>query len=492
MRRNFENSFRRLGLIVVLVLLAALAVACGDTQVASNTAPAASTLPTVASSTGNTTLASGGNATTSSSSGTGVTTVAGASGTGAATSADLTAGVSKNFAGKEIRLITANHPWATGMAKLIPQFEQASGMKVKAESYFEDQLSQKLQIGLTSGSSGADVFMYRPLQEGRLFVKNGWLNDLSGQAQKATDWNWADFQDSARNTVTVDNKAYGVPLVTEREIVYYRKDLFQQAGLQPPASMDDLLAAAKKLTDPSKQQFGIVMRGQRSPAVTQFSSFLYSYGGNWEKDGKSAISSPEALSAYKTYGDLLRNYGPQGTLNMSWPQAVAIFQQGKAAMWIDADSLYTNVLDPSKSTIVDKVGYAQFPAGPGGSKPYNVTSWGIGMNQASANKDADWEFIRWATSAPVVMALQQGGLPGARSSVWNSPDGLKGFPVEYARVAQSSAKVGVGADRPAVINVGQARDIVGAPLEVSIQGGDVSAAVTEADKKFSSFLVSDK
>ena len=515
-----NRKFNTLGLLTLMLMIGSMLAACGDTGTSTTNVPAAtggsgaattaasgangaattgaSTTGTTGAATGTTSAATTGAATgTTSAATTGAATTAAATGTTAAAATgqtgDIFAGVSKNFSGKQLRIITANHPWNDAMKKLIPQFEQASGMKITVENYFEDQLSQKLQIGLTSGSSGADLFMFRPLQEGKLFANNGWLNDLSSMAQGAKDWNWSDFQEAARNTVTFDNKIYGIPIVSEREIVYYRKDLFEQAGLKPPATLDDLTADAKKLTDTSKGQYGLVMRGQRSPAVTQFSSFLYSSGGTWEtSDGKSALNTPEALSAYKLYGDLLKNYGPQGTLNMSWPQAVAIFQQGKAAMWIDADSLYTNVLDPSKSVIADKVGYAQFPAGKGGSKPYNVTSWALGMNAASGNKDAAWEFIRWATSAPVVMQLQQGGLPGARASVWDSPDGLKGFPPEYAKVAQSSAKAGVGFDRPLVVNVGEARDIVGNPIVVSIQGGDVAAAVKDADQKFNTFLEKDK
>lgn len=440
----------------------------------------------ILSACGDSTATTGPQATTASSQ----TTAAPTSGGLATTSGVLPTRVPGQ--GTELRLITANHPWQVAIQKLLPDFEKATGIKVKVESYFEDQLSQKLQIGLTSGASGADVFMFRPLQEGKLFASNGWLAELTSQVQSDKTWNWADFQESPRNTVTFDSKVYGVPLVTEREIVYYRKDLFEQNGLPAPTTLEALTAAAKKLTAPDKGMYGIVMRGQRAAAVTQFSSFLYSQGGSWQKDGKSALNSPEAISAYKIYGDLLRNYGPQGTLNMSWPQAVAIFQQGKAAMWIDADSLYTNVLDTSKSTIADKVGYAQFPAGTAGSKPYNITSWALGMNQSSGNKAAAWEFIKWATSSDIVMKLQQSGQPGARASVWDSPEGLKGFPAEYAKVAQSSAKAGVGFDRPLVVNVGQARDIVGEPIVASIQGNDVTAAVATADEKFNAFLQTDK
>ncbi len=411
--------------------------------------------------------------------------------TAAATPVDLTAGVSNKYAGTELRLIFANHPWTNAIQALIPSFEKASGMDLRIENYFEDQLSQKLQIGFTSGTTSIDVAMFRPLQEGKLFAKNGWLADLASQVQADAAWNWQDFQEGPRGTVTLDKTVFGVPIVTEREMVYYRKDLFAAKNLKPPATMDELMADAKALTDSANGVYGIVMRGQRSPAVTQFSSFLYSFGGMWIKDGKSAINAPEAVAAYKFYGDLLRNYGPQGTLNMSWPQAVAIFQQGKAAMWIDADSLYANATDPTKSTVATQVGFAAFPAGPAGSKPYNITSWALGLNKNSKNLDAAWEFVKWATSAPVVLKLQQSGLPSARTSVWSDPNGLSGWPAEYAAVAQAQAKVGVGQDRPLVVKVAQARDIVGNPIVVSIQGGDVAAAAADADKAFNAFLVED-
>jgi multiple sugar transport system substrate-binding protein len=153
---------------------------------------------------------------------------------------------------------------------------------------------------------------------------------------------------------------------------------------------------------------------------------------------------------------------------------------------------YAQVIDPKASTVADKIGFAAFPAGPAGAKPYNVTSWAIGVNVNSPNKDATWEFIKWATSAPVVLALQQKGVPGARTSVWASPDGLKGFPEDYAKVVAAQTKIGVGFDRPVVIRVGPARDIVGNPVVVAIQGGDVVAAVADAHKQFNTFLTEDK
>ncbi|MBN2469545.1 MAG: sugar ABC transporter substrate-binding protein [Anaerolineae bacterium] len=398
--------------------------------------------------------------------------------------------ISNEYAGTEIRVIFANHPWASALQQVLPEFEAASGITVRLESYFEDQLSQKLQIGLTSGSSQADVFMFRPLQEGLLFEQNGWVADLTEFAMNDEGWDYADFQAGPLGTVISGEVLFGVPIVTERQALYYRADLFEEAGIEVPQTLEELEAAAAALTDRDNNMYGIALRGQRSAAVTQFSSFLYSFGGEWiDEDGNSAINSPEAFEAYDYYGRLLREYGPPGGINMHWPQAIAVFAQGNAAMYLDADILYTNVVDPNASVVVDSVAFAPFPEGPAGRKPYSVTSWAIGMNSGSMNKDAAWEFIRWATSPEIVRVMQaEQGQSGARASVWGSPDGLGGFPADLAEAILVNAEVGVGFDRPRVIRVGEARDIVGLPIVVSIEGGDLAAALEEAHASFQAFL----
>ena len=229
---------------------------------------------------------------------------------------------------------------------LLADFEAATGIKVNFEAYGEDQLNQKLTTEFTAGGSDIDVFMQRPLQEARVMQMNGWYEDLTNcVADPAYDF--ADFADGAVGTTTVDGVLTGIPIVTEQEVLYYRKDLLEAAGLAVPTTLDELKAAAEALTDKDNEMYGFVARGQRSPLVTQFSSFLYSSGGDWFDENRQAtINTPEALAAIDLYATLLREYGPPGVLNMSWPQAVAIFAQGNAAMYTDASSIYANVLDP--------------------------------------------------------------------------------------------------------------------------------------------------
>lgn len=390
----------------------------------------------------------------------------------------------KPFAGKKLSIVTANHPWGDAIKEMLPQFEESTGMKVDVQSFFEDQLAQKLTVQLTAASATPDVFMYSPLQQAKLFVKNGWITPLDDYTKKDAAYDFNDFSKASIGSNTVDGKIYGIPIITEQHILYYRKDLLQKAGIAVPKTMDELLEAAKKLNDPKNEMYGFAARGQRSALVSQISSFMYSEGSDFMKDGKATVNTPEAVKGMTTYATLLKDYGPPGVLNMSWPQAIGVFAQGKAAFFADANSLFKNATDPEKSKIADQVGFAQFPAGKNGSQPFNITSWGLAMNAKSANKDAAWAFIQWASSKEIVLATQKKGNPGARMSVWDNPEGTTAFPKELAEVTRETQKGGVDHSLPPVDKVSEARDIIGAIVQKAISGEDIKAAADQANKEF--------
>jgi len=398
------------------------------------------------------------------------------------------------YAGTTLRVLGANHPWAEAIKPLLKDFEARTGIRVTLETYGEDQLTQKLTTEFTAGGSDIDAFMQRPLQEARQYVQNKWYADLNAfvndPSKTPAEWNFADFQSGAVGTEMVKGQLTGIPIVVEHEVLYYRKDLLQQAGLAVPKTLDELKRAAEQLTDKSKGRFGFVARGQRSPAVTQFSSFLYTFGGDWfdQQARKATLNTPEAIAALRFYGDLLRKYGPPGVLNMSWPQAVAVFAQGNAALYTDADSISTNILDPTKSTVADKTGVAPFPAGPKGAQMYSVTSWGLSIPAGTKHKDAAWEFVKWATSKETTIRTQNAAVvPGARNSVWESPEGRAKFPADWVAAAKASAK-GKSYDRPLVVQVGKARDIIGSAIVSAIEGKDVEAAARAANQEFQALL----
>ncbi|MEE9098056.1 ABC transporter substrate-binding protein [Pseudarthrobacter phenanthrenivorans] len=393
-----------------------------------------------------------------------------------------------------VRVTLANHVWTDGIKAAIPEFEKSTGLKVELTQLGEDQLSDQYNVKLNAGSDEIDVMMYRPLQEGKAFAKNGYLADLTKNVSADPNWDWKDYQEGPVKATTVDGKVVGVPIITEREVLYYRKDLLQAAGLQVPKTMDELEAAAKTIKASNPGTAGFVARTNKSAAVTQFSSFLYSFGGDFvDSNGKASVNTDAAKKAYSFYGGLIRNYGPANvSTDMSWPEAMAIFTQGGAAFYTEADSLYKNATDPAKSKVADKVGFAPLPAGPAGSKPYNIPSWALGVNQNSSNQENAWKFIQWATSKERTLEAQKAGVPGPRTSVWANPDATSTYPKDLADAISASAKNGVGHDRPEVVTVGKAREIVGAPIVSTITGSDPAAAANDAQTAFQSFLDSEK
>ena len=401
----------------------------------------------------------------------------------------------KKFAGQTIRFIASNHPYTEAIKGLIPEFEKQTGMKVNMESYFEDQLTQKLTVEMTSGSSTIDVFMTRPLQEGRLFSKNKWYESLNPYLSDANKtqaaWDWKDFQKAAVDATTLNGTTYAVPLVTEWQMLFYRKDLFEQAGLKPPTTLEELEAAAKKLHNPDKDVFGIVSRGQRGAAVTQFSSYLFEHGGDFLKDGKSVFHSPESIKAIQFYGRILKNYGPPGVTNMSWPQAQALMASGKVAMWTDASTLLPGLLDPQKSKVADKIGLAPFPAGPSGFKPFNVVPWAVSISAQSKNKDAAWEFIKWLGSKDVMKKAQIAGNTTSRNAVWVDPEVVAKLQPGMSDIAKQTAASATPYDRPVMTAVVEARDAIGDVLVKSIETGgtaDIDTLAKEASVKIDALL----
>ena len=243
---------------------------------------------------------------------------------------------------KEIRVLLANHPYGDLLKASLPEFEAATGIKVNAESLQESQLTTKLTTEFATRSSSVDVFMTRPTQDGKLFYKNGWYAPIAG-------YDFADYPANAMSVVSYGGKPYIVPLVTEWQVLYYRKDLLAAAGVKVPTNFDELEAAAKKLN--SDATAGFASRGRGAAAVTQMSSFVYNYGGDYLDKGVAVFDSKAAVDAMRTYGRLVGTYGPKGVTSMSWENIMPLFQAGKIAMWTDASVFYGQIIDPSKTAI---------------------------------------------------------------------------------------------------------------------------------------------
>ncbi|WP_019533227.1 ABC transporter substrate-binding protein [Paenibacillus ginsengihumi] len=399
---------------------------------------------------------------------------------------------SKPYAGEKLMVFALNHQWADTIKGRLPEFEQKSGIKVDLQTFAEEQLQQKLAVQLTSNSETPDLFMYRPYMDKILYAKNGWTEPLDEYAKQNADYDFADFAASSIEASSIDGKLMSIPLFTDQFVLYYRKDVLQKHQLAVPKTLEEMQAAVKTVHDPANELYGFVARGQRNALVTALSSFIFSEGGDFMKGDRATLNTPETISGIRIYADLLKNYGPPGTLNMSWPQAAGLFAQGKAAFYVETASIYKNTTDPEKSLVKDHVGFATFPAGSAGPKPASITAWSLAMNPKAKNKDAAWAFVAWASSKENVLKIQQSGVPGPRSSVWASKEGTANFPADLAATIQETMKIGVGYNVPQVISVGEARDAVGSIAVKAMLGEDIQAAAEQANAELQDIIDKDK
>ena len=371
--------------------------------------------------------------------------------------------------GKEIRVLLANHPYGELLKSAIPQFESATGIKVNVESLQEGQLTTKLTTEFATRSSTVDVFMTRPLQEGKMFYKNGWYEPLA--------MDFADYPKNVLSVGTFGDKTYIVPLVTEWQVLYYRKDLFKAANLKVPTTFAELEDAAKKLN--SDAVAGIASRGKGAAAVTQLSSYIYNYGGAYLDKGVAVFDSAPAVEATRFYGKLLGSYGPKGVTSMSWENIMPLFQAGKVAMWTDASVFYGQTVDPAKTQVpAENVGIANLPAGPKTNAPFIVSSWGMSMAKQSKNKENAAKFLAWATSKELAAQAMLSNITMAPSSVWEDKVVLEKINPGLVETRAFAAKNGTPFDRPYMSAVGEARDLIG---ELIIESINTKGASTKLD-----------
>ena len=372
---------------------------------------------------------------------------------------------------KEIRVLVANHPYGELLKSAIPEFENSTGIKVNVESLQEGQLTTKLTTEFATKSSSVDVFMTRPLQEGKMFYKNGWYEPLSG-------FDFSDYPKNVMSVATFGQKSYIVPLVTEWQVLYYRKDVFKDAGIKVPANFTELEAAAKKVNSDSLA--GFASRGKGAAAVTQLSSYVYNYGGLYLDKGVAVFNSKPAVDAIRYYGKMLGNYGPKGVTSMSWENIMPLFQAGKVAMWTDASVFYGQIVDPAKTQVAaENVGIANFPAGPKMNTPFIVTSWGIAVAKQSKNKDLAMRFLSWATSKELAARGMLTNITMARSSVWEDKAILAKINPGLVETRAYAAKNGNPLDRPYMSAVGEARDLIG---ELVIESINTKGGSTKLEK----------
>ncbi len=304
-------------------------------------------------------------------------------------------------------------------------------------------------------------------------------------------FNWNDFSEGARAAATVDGQVYGVPALIDNLAIVYNKDLFQAAGVDEPTAdwtWDDFRAAAKALTDPSKQQYGFAFPIDSSEdTVWHYDAMLWEAGGDIlnADNTQAAFNSPAGVEALTTLQQMAVT-----------DKSVFLDQQnvGKIDDLFNAGKIAMDVTGPWALSGYPDINYGVqiMPMFDGGS---HTTIAGPDMwvmfDNGDGKGDAAWQFMQWFTAAEQVKedSMTSGHLP-IRNSVVNEPGFLKEFDAKFPGEGLFAENLqNVTKARPVITSYEQVSTIMGAAIvEVMLGQAEPQAALDDAAQQVNTAL----
>jgi len=317
-------------------------------------------------------------------------------------------------------------------------YETQTGVHINIAEFPYANLFEKELIDLNAHSGAYDLIML----DDPWFPKFASLNVLSDLTPLLQKRGKADpDNDFVASSMALCREPYetgmllALPYVGNSQLFFYRKDLFQKHNLKEPATWDDVLAAARAISEQETngssaggEVYGYVMRAaQGNAAVADFMPIFWAFGGEmFDANGQPTVNSPEGIAALKFMIELGK-YSPPGYASFNADEVGAHLLQGTAAMSINWPAWISSFSDPAKSKVIGKMEFGQLPAGknPGRAE---IGNWLIAIPRDAKNVEAALDFLLWATSREQMKLSAQRGNPPTRKSLFTDPELVAKFP----------------------------------------------------------------
>jgi len=241
---------------------------------------------------------------------------------------------------------------------------------------------------------------------------------------------------------TYEGKLYGIPWFNNGPGLYYRKDLFAKAGLQPPKTYDELIAAAKKMQTADVAGF-VMQMSQGEGGIINWLEYLWGYGGDLVDDKNQVVvdKGTFGVDSMKKVYDLIYTDKVMPEATIQYKQGADVinqFRNGGAAMirlW------YSNVspLYAADSKLTkDQWDITTLPSKDGTKPgPGCLGDWNLGVSKFSKKPKETIEAIRILTNVEQQKAqMLEGAFLPSRPVVFDDPEIIAKYP--YAKSAQAS------------------------------------------------------
>ncbi|MEC5162355.1 MULTISPECIES: ABC transporter substrate-binding protein [unclassified Janthinobacterium] len=334
-------------------------------------------------------------------------------------------------AATDLVIATVNNGHMIEMQKLSKFFEQANpDIKLKWVTLEEGVLRQRMTTDIATKGGQFDV-MTIGMYETPIWAKKDWLIPIKPDAAYDVD----DLLPSIRDGLSLNGKLYAAPFYGESSMIMYRSDLVKKAGMtiEDRPTWAHIRAVAAKIHDPANGVYGICLRGKPGwgDNMALITTMANSFGGQlFDMKWQPQFTSKPWKDAVGTYVDLLKNFGPPGSSSNSFNEILALYNEGKCGMWIDATIAASFITDPKQSKVADKVAFAQSPVAVTERGANWLWAWSLAIPKSSKQPEAAQKFINWATSKEYIklVAKETGWATvptGTRKSTYASPEFVK-------------------------------------------------------------------
>ena len=338
-----------------------------------------------------------------------------------------------------LRVLVHGDPTFMVMDALKRQFEQAIGTQIHQRAFSIDRLREEAMRNAHRNTSLYDI----------IAVDLPWIGGFADanvlmpldEAMDIARLDPADFHTAGWKAAHWGGRPYGVPAQTTPEVLFYRTDLFQQAGLEPPRTTDALLEAAAAFHDPTKGRYGIGWNAARGTALGHtvlmtMADFgqpvldLAEIAGGFETDD---LASRDYHPTIDTEGGLraaefllrLLEFSPPDILSMSWYERVRPYATGRIAMAYGYTLLAPFFELDESSPAHGNTGYLPHPAGPGARSVAPVGGYVMGIPAnlpADRVRDAVEALLVFTSPEAQKMYVQNGSRTNPRYSVGADPE----------------------------------------------------------------------
>jgi multiple sugar transport system substrate-binding protein len=334
------------------------------------------------------------------------------------------AGIS--FASPKSVVVAVNtSPWLTAFRDLAKKYEDEKGIKVDVRAFPFTGLPEKVLSACLSEESEFDVVT---LAEGSVakFYSGGFLEPIKNIEpgfkldNTFISYNGLNYWDKKIQYTSKTGELYTFPINGNIQIFYYRKDLYDKAGLKAPKTWEDAIKTAGKLQNKNKGFYGYAVRGQKAVESVSWDwySFLKGCGGDIFKNPPYnytvTLNTPQAKKALELYSRLAKGFSPPGSSNIGQAEQIALLSSGKLLQTIVVAGAFAQVDDPKLSVVSGQIEYTTVPKPIGGvhAATSGTLSMGIPKNLPKERQKAALDFLKYVTSCKSQQYFaEHGGVP---------------------------------------------------------------------------------